>query len=674
MSVKGVVVIKRRSIGKQLLFVIVGIAIGPLVLIGFILFWYDCKNQKQFVLKTEQERVTRLVNDIRIFIESLERDLYLTNTMLDILQKQKNEQKAILDVLQRSQHAFDELIHIDSSGKEHITQHGIVLKDSMGKHFYNKDSLFIELKRTRNSFFGEIWINSEIGIPEMIIAVPLVAKQDTSFYGVLYAHVRLKKIWDLIADIELGAGEQVYIANTENRIIAHNNPSVALRETHFSIPHEPGVSKGIDGKDAFITFKKIEFGNSYLTVIAQKDRKEVLRSSVRKLQWVFIMVLIIFTIAMLFALSAIKKIVTPIQGLTSAVKAVQEGNFDKKTAIAQNDEIADLVNAFNQMTEHLAVRQESLQKEITQCKETQSEIRAMNQELEEALKERTRLLEETQKEMIDNAHKAGMADIATAVLHNVGNVLTSVLTSANCILSTTRSSDVKSLIRASSMLKENIDTVEDFILHNPKGIKLLRYIILISEKIDGEWQYLIEYANRLVDKTNIISEIIISQQSFATGGSHTEKTQLKNVIDDAVKILENSLHKRNISLKKEYNDIPEIFVQRTKLVHIIINLLKNAMEAMEETPLNERFITLTVFCENDTVVCKISDTGHGIKKENLDKIFSHGFTTKRNGHGFGLHSCASYMREMGGTMHVWSQGEGKGTTFIAEFPLNQTHA
>ncbi len=272
-----------------------------------------------------------------------------------------------------------------------------------------------------------------------------------------------------------------------------------------------------------------------------------------------------------------------------------------------------------------------------------------------------------QKKAIDNAHQSGMADVASSVLHNVGNVLNSVVTSANCINERIENSSINGLMKAQAVLVENKNNLMEFISNDPKGIKLLEYIILVSNSMDADCRYIQEHSERLNDKIKIISEIILSQQKYAHEKNNNEIMSLENIINDSLMILENSIKKRDVKIIKEYKEDLLVDIQKTKLVHVLINIFKNALDSMDEISANNREIKIKMYEDKSEKFCLISDSGPGIQKENLGKIFTHGFTTKQNGHGFGLHASANCMTEMGGSLKAVSDGDGKGATFILGF-------
>ncbi len=284
-------------------------------------------------------------------------------------------------------------------------------------------------------------------------------------------------------------------------------------------------------------------------------------------------------------------------------------------------------------------------------------------------KEAEEQLEQVNKQLVETAHRAGMADIATNTLHNVGNILNSVTTSSQFILNIMDKTELKSLEKAANMLTDNMERIEDFIISDGKGRKLMRYIIKTKENLFKEFDTIKDHILRLAEKIEVISEVIASQQSYAVSRSMTEKHVLADIIDDAVTMQSGTIDRFRITIETDHQPVPEIPIQKTKLIHIIINLIKNAKEAMLDTEPDKRKLKITSQKDSTGTYVKITDTGEGVSKENLRKIFNHGFTTKKTGHGFGLHSSANYMTEMGGEIWAESEGMGKGTTFVLKFPF-----
>lgn len=307
---------------------------------------------------------------------------------------------------------------------------------------------------------------------------------------------------------------------------------------------------------------------------------------------------------------------------------------------------------------------------IEQNKRLEEEVSNRTQELNQRnreLKDTLIDLENTREELIEKAHKAGMADIASGVLHNVGNILNSVNTSSGLIDETIKKSRLNGLEKANNLLRENLDEVEDFFSENGQGRKLLDYYLKLEEPLKDEQKKIMELSKRLSDKIKLINEVIAAQQSFATINTNSDTFKLQEIVEDALTLNSESSVRHHITIEKNYESDANILCQRSKLVHVLVNIYKNAKEAMKEAQTGDKRITITTWDENDEVYLSIADTGLGIKKEHLSKIFNQGFTTKAKGHGFGLHSSANYIKEMGGKISVQSDGEGKGAKFILRF-------
>lgn len=378
--------------------------------------------------------------------------------------------------------------------------------------------------------------------------------------------------------------------------------------------------------------------------LAVTKKKYIISFSIMIIIQLIFSFLIIFTGSKIIRKQA-KAITDPLEKLIDAASTISNGNYTTSVSITSNDEVGKLALNF-----------EAMRKTIKEYIDS----------LEEKVKERTIQLEETQKEMVENAHKAGMADIATAVLHNVGNVLNSVMTSAHVLKEVVDDSKIVKLLLANELLNEHLEDIEQFITNDPKGKKLMQYYIVLGKEMQQENSSIKRHTERLNNKTNIIKDIIVSQQSFASVDAYSEKMSINSIIEEVVIIQNNSLEKYDITLSKDLQDTPLIKIQKTKAIHILINLIKNAKESLRESSSGKRILSITTQNTKNSVILKIIDNGPGIKKENLKKIFTHGFTTKVNGHGFGLHSCANYMTEMGGK--IWAESDENGATFALEFP------
>jgi len=272
-----------------------------------------------------------------------------------------------------------------------------------------------------------------------------------------------------------------------------------------------------------------------------------------------------------------------------------------------------------------------------------------------------------QQELVDTAHKAGMADVATGTLHNVGNVLNSINTSLALIRDILRNSPMEDFKQANGLLRSHSSNLKGFIINHPKGEKLLQFYFKLEIPFIEMHQQIAYHINRLMDRINLVNEIIIAQQNYAGNLPSLERIDLAGVLEDALKMQSVVFEKYQIKIIRNFKTIPQIMAQKNKLLHIMINLFNNAKDAMMETPERKRQIILTLTNDSEGIYLRFSDTGQGIAPEFIKSIFRYGFTTKQQGHGFGLHSCANYMTEMGGKIWAESPGPGKGATFVLQF-------
>jgi predicted ATPase/signal transduction histidine kinase len=295
--------------------------------------------------------------------------------------------------------------------------------------------------------------------------------------------------------------------------------------------------------------------------------------------------------------------------------------------------------------------------------------------LERKVEERTQKLEELQAVALANAHAMGMAEIATDVLHNVGNILNGVNICCDTLDAGLRSSRVSNLTRASQLLCEQGDRLPEFLVSDPKGRALPRYFVQVSDALTEENRRALDEVAELRAKVERIMEVVAAQQSYATGEFLSEDTDLSRVVEDALRLQAQSLATRRVEVVKCYQPIRRVAVQRTKLVHVLVNLLKNADEAMQTNPPTERVLSIDIGADAQaSPFVRIADNGHGIEADDLERIFAHGFSTKRHGRGFGLHSCANSMTEMGGRLTAASDGPGRGAVFTLSFCAAATRA
>ncbi len=280
-------------------------------------------------------------------------------------------------------------------------------------------------------------------------------------------------------------------------------------------------------------------------------------------------------------------------------------------------------------------------------------------------------LDKLNRQLMDTSRQAGMAEVATGVLHNVGNVLNSVSVAATLVAERLRGSKVTNLRRTTTLLREKSGQLGEFLTNDPKGKLIPEYLATIADQMAAEQAKLIEKMDSVGQHIEHIKEIVAMQQSYAKISGVYQDLPVTSLVEDALQMNAAAFDRHGIDLVKEIDpDMPLARVDRHKVLQILINLLRNAKYAMDGLGgSHPKRLTVRVGSAGpERVRITIADTGVGIAADHLTKIFNHGFTTKKDGHGFGLHSGANAAKEMGGTLRAHSDGPGKGAEFTLELP------
>ncbi len=278
-------------------------------------------------------------------------------------------------------------------------------------------------------------------------------------------------------------------------------------------------------------------------------------------------------------------------------------------------------------------------------------------------------LKAAQEKLLETARQVGMAEVATGVLHNVGNVLNSVSVTAESIQKRIRTSKVTYLGDAVNMFEEHANDLAAFLTTEERGKKLTTFLTNLSQELVEEQSRQLESLAELTKHVQHVADIIQLQQSYSKTKGLTEPSSIAELIDDAVKINAEAISRNKIEVRRSYADLPIMLLDRHKVLQILTNLISNAIYALAKNSKDEKILSLSVK-ENkkDHIKIEVRDNGIGIPNQNLTRIFEHGFTTKEKGHGFGLHSTALSINELNGSIVVNSDGEGQGAVFSIELP------
>jgi predicted ATPase/signal transduction histidine kinase/tRNA A-37 threonylcarbamoyl transferase component Bud32 len=309
----------------------------------------------------------------------------------------------------------------------------------------------------------------------------------------------------------------------------------------------------------------------------------------------------------------------------------------------------------------------------TEVQRTEAALRSANDELERRVEERTRELKQTQAQLVDTARAAGMAEIASNVLHNVGNVLTSAGINVEQLRGAVAASRLGRFAHLSALLKEHKAGLVEFLTNDPRGRILPDYLLALSEELHQERGKLLASVNEMNQHIEHIRAIVQVQQDYAKTSLILDEWDLAQLIEDSLRFQLAALHRHGVSVKREFAPVPRVRVDKHRVLQILINLISNAKYAMDEAPEGQRHLCVRLTAQGNVARVQLVDSGKGFPQELRKQLFVHGFTTRKEGHGFGLHSSALAAQIMGGRLLLESEGPGKGATATLELPLQQPH-
>jgi len=276
------------------------------------------------------------------------------------------------------------------------------------------------------------------------------------------------------------------------------------------------------------------------------------------------------------------------------------------------------------------------------------------------------------KQLLKTSRQAGMAEVATNVLHSIGNVLNSVNVSATLVQEITKNSKAACLGKAVALLDQHAADLGEFLTVDPKGLQLRGYLTNLAQKLAEEQQNTLAELQTLQQNIEHIRDIVAMQQNYAKVSGVPEVVAVSELVEEALRLNAGSLTRQEIELIREYGGTPTIVVEKHKALEILVNLVCNGINACDDSGRTDkqlRIQTLKRTTSEGAIQIAVVDNGVGIPLENLTRIFNHGFTTRKDGHGFGLHSGALAAKELGGSLTVHSEGPGRGAAFYLELPL-----
>ena len=279
-------------------------------------------------------------------------------------------------------------------------------------------------------------------------------------------------------------------------------------------------------------------------------------------------------------------------------------------------------------------------------------------------------LERVHKQLMTASRQAGMAEVATNVLHNVGNILNSVNISASLVIERVKQSKAPGVARLAALLQEQGSAVGEFMANDERGKRIPEYLTSLGDALLSDQKMTLDELASLRENLEHIKDTVAMQQSYAKLCGVTETIAVADLVEDSLRLNAGAFVRHGVTLRREFSEVPPVTVDKHKVLQILVNLVRNAKYACDESGRSDKLLTLRIEKAPAGVRICVIDNGVGIPAENMSRLFTHGFTTRVEGHGFGLHSGALAAQELGGSLQVMSDGPGCGATFILELPCS----
>lgn len=273
-------------------------------------------------------------------------------------------------------------------------------------------------------------------------------------------------------------------------------------------------------------------------------------------------------------------------------------------------------------------------------------------------------------EMVQDARRAGMSDVSMGVVHAAGNILNSINVSTKLLLRDVLAVDVNDMHSLARELEEHADDLGAYLAENDNGRFLGPFIVAMADAVGDLRSRCVVELESLDEGLDQAIDLIRSQEKYAVGPAMVEEVELSEVVERALEVARLSVDgSAGVKIERQFEGVPLLRTDPHRLTSALINIIVNALEALQDDGLAERCLSLRVYGTQDRrVVAEVSDTGCGIDASLLDQIFTSSFTDKPGHSGEGLHMAANVCQELGIAIGVMSEGPGTGTSIKLRIP------
>jgi signal transduction histidine kinase len=467
-------------------------------------------------------------------------------------------------------------------------------------------------------YYGPVRLDKTTGEPLMAMAFPVIDPRTGLADNVLVADIRFKPVWDLIASIPIHQDDDIYLIDTQGNVIAHREPSVVLKGTHFTPPSAGGIHSGLNGTNVVSATNTFQLGDQQFTLVAERGASDALGLAIDTVIVTVLIVVIVLVVASAIGYTTVTRLIRPIQALATTAQTITAGDLSKRARIGSADEIGDLAKAFNQMTAQLQQTLEGLQQHVSELEKAKTERERLIRDLREASRLKSEFLSTMSHELRTPLN--AMIGFTELMLAGVAGPMT-------------------------DKQKHQLGRVH---------ANSLRLLSLIDDVLD---------LSRIEAGRVDIQEEPFSPQEMVTKVA----TQTSSLAErKALKFIQ-TIHE----------SMPQSLLgDQARIEQVLLNLLSNAFKF---TSTGEVELSLKANLESKQWVLSVRDTGVGIPPHAQEYIFEEfrqldGSSRRMyGGSGLGLAICRNLCRLMDGDIRVQST-LGEGSTFIVTLPLKLSQA
>ena len=721
----------RYSLRRRLNQTFIGLSLGPLLVVGVILTTLAYIVEEQQARVQESLVAQRVAHDVQSFLREVEGELQLT-IQLGLFGLNHEQQTNMLLNLLSHHDDFEELILLDHTGQEltRVARLALVVPDETLSHAAADE--FLAPFFTQNTYYSPITFAESTGEPILTMAVPIVNPRDGQVAGVLVAHTRLKQVWDIIALMTLRTGESVYIVNEAERVVAHRNPSVVLREATFALPPEDGMAVGLDSRWVILARQQLLLRGQNLIVVAERAAWNALALPILTGIITASLFLLTWVVATVLGVRAVGHVVSPLQDLAAAARSIRTGDLARRAMVVQEDEVGELAAAFNDMADQLRITLDGLQQKVAELEqlsralqENEARYRSIFENAQEGIYRAVvqgrfvmvnpalvrmlgydsdeelmnldlaqdvyvvptdrdvvlRQLEEQKKIAnveINWKKKDGRQITVSLYTHVIYDAHNQNIGYEGMVLDMTHRRQMErereALIQELEAKNAELERFTYTVSHDLKAplITIRGYLGFLEKdvQIGNDTQFKADM-NRIVEATNRMQTLLAELLELSRIGRQINPPQMipfATVVQETITLTSGQLISHQVELVIA-PDLPVVYGDEARLVEVMQNLLDNAGKYMGDQP--QPCIEIGFTRQDGLGVFFVRDNGLGIDPRYHEKVF--GLFEKLDPHsegtGVGLALVKRIIEVHGGRIWIESVGLAQGATFYFTLPL-----